>query len=92
MENIRNTKINLKSKKKVEKRILKKISAPYSLKNNKTKATLEYSILNPLTSSLSPSEKSNGARLSSANIIKIKGIIKKIKPKLKKGAKENFLK
>jgi hypothetical protein len=39
---------------------------PYSPKKIKMKFRLEYSILNPLISSLSPSAKSNGARLHSA--------------------------
>ena len=39
---------------------------PYSAKNNSTNKNLEYSTLKPLTSSLSPSAKSNGARLVSA--------------------------
>lgn len=40
---------------------------PYSDKNNNTNPTLEYSVLNPLTNSLSPSEKSKGARFVSDN-------------------------
>lgn len=38
---------------------------PYSLKNKKTKDTLLISILNPLINSLSPSNKSKGARFVS---------------------------
>lgn len=76
---------------KLENKTLKKIITPYSLKKSNTKATLEYSILKPLTSSLSPSEKSKGARFNSAKSINKKGIIKKIKLKLKKDSKQNFL-
>ena len=46
---------------------------PYSPKNKSAKATEENSVLNPLTSSLSPSAKSKGARPSSAKTIKTKG-------------------
>jgi len=50
----------------------------YSPKNNKVKEEEEYSVLNPLTNSDSPSVKSKGARLVSAKIlINHKGIIKK---------------
>lgn len=65
-------------KKKTLKRTLKKIIIPYSLKNNRTNDTLENSVLNPLTSSLSPSAKSKGARLSSPKTIIKKGINIKI--------------
>ena len=41
------------------------IIIPYSLKNRKTNDSLPISILNPLISSLSPSNKSKGARLVS---------------------------
>lgn len=71
-------------------RTLKKIKAPYSLKNKKTNATLANSTLNPLTNSLSPSEKSKGARLSSASIIKKKGIKRKTKSNLKKEKKDKL--
>lgn len=43
----------------------KKIIIEYSLKKNNTNPALPYSILNPEINSLSPSEKSNGARLVS---------------------------
>lgn len=50
----------------------------YSPKNNKVKEEEEYSVLNPLTNSDSPSVKSKGARLVSAKIlINQRGIIKK---------------
>ena len=42
------------------------ISIPYSPKKIKMKPPLEYSMLKPLMSSLSPSAKSNGARFDSA--------------------------
>ena len=45
------------------------IIIPYSLKKIKTNPTEAYSILNPETSSLSPSAKSNGVRLVSATHI-----------------------
>jgi hypothetical protein len=41
------------------------IIIPYSLKNKKTNDNLPISILNPLINSLSPSNKSNGARFVS---------------------------
>jgi hypothetical protein len=41
---------------------------PYSAKKNKAKPILEYSTLNPETSSDSASGRSNGALLVSANI------------------------
>lgn len=44
---------------------LKTIIIPYSLRNKNTKVNLLISILNPLINSLSPSNKSNGARLVS---------------------------
>lgn len=44
---------------------LKQSIVPYSLKKIKTNLVEEYSTLNPLMSSLSPSTKSNGARLHS---------------------------
>ena len=58
-----------------------KIILAYSLKKIRTKPTEEYSILNPETSSDSPSAKSNGVRLVSAKsstiqIIKAKGVIR----------------
>jgi len=40
---------------------------PYSARNKSTNLPLPYSTLNPLTSSLSPSAKSKGARFVSAN-------------------------
>lgn len=74
-----------------ELKTLKKIKLPYSLKNNNTKATLEYSVLKPLTNSLSPSEKSKGARFNSAIIIIKKGTQIIIKLKLKLLKKQNIL-
>ena len=56
---------------KKESNIEKKIIEEYSDKKNKTKPPLPYSTLNPEISSLSPSEKSNGARFVSATITKI---------------------
>jgi len=47
---------------------LKKIIEPYSAMKIKAKPAPEYSTLNPDTSSLSPSAKSKGVRLSSAKI------------------------
>lgn len=91
MLKITKTKNKLKLKNKQENKQLKKIKHPYSLKNNKTKATLEYSTLKPLTNSLSPSAKSNGARFNSANNINKKKINKKINLKLKKESKFNLL-
>lgn len=46
--------------------ILKNRIIPYSPTKIRAKGPLEYSVLNPETSSDSPSEKSNGARLHSA--------------------------
>ena len=46
----------------------------YSARNSKVNPYPEYSTLNLLTSSLSPSTKSNGERLSSANITAIQAI------------------
>ena len=48
----------------------KTIILPYSAKNKKTKGTDLYSVLNPETSSLSPSGKSKGARLVSTKKVK----------------------
>jgi hypothetical protein len=59
------------------------IIEPYSARKNKAKPILEYSTLNPETSSDSASGKSNGARLVSANIE-----IKNIRNKGKKGIKK----
>ena len=42
----------------------------YSPKNSRVKGKEEYSVLNPLTNSDSPSVRSKGARLVSAKIIK----------------------
>ncbi len=69
-ENLKNNNLNIN---------LKRIKIPYSLKNNNTKATLENSVLKPLTNSLSPSDKSNGARFNSQIIDSLNGI--KIKNK-----------
>jgi len=52
---------------------------PYSPKKRKAKIILLYSVLNPETSSLSPSAKSKGERLVSATIV----INQKIKIKIK---------
>lgn len=57
----------VKNKKDVN--IEKKIIIPYSDRNSNTNPLLEYSILNPEISSLSPSLKSKGARLHSAIIL-----------------------
>jgi len=65
-ENLKNNNLSIR---------LNRIKIPYSLKNNKTKATLENSVLKPLTNSLSPSDKSNGARFNSQIIESVKGII-----------------
>ena len=46
-----------------------KIIAIYSAKNTITNKTELYSVLNPLTSSLSPSAKSKGERLASARTL-----------------------
>lgn len=56
-----------------------KIIALYSAKKNNAKPMLEYSTLKPLTSSLSASGRSNGARFVSAKtlIINMKKIGKK---------------
>lgn len=54
---------------KLFKKILKKIIILYSLKNNKIKITPINSVLNPLTNSLSPSERSIGIRFISLKII-----------------------
>jgi hypothetical protein len=58
----------------------KKIIIEYSLKKYKTNPDLPYSILNPEINSLSPSEKSKGARfVSEINLINqhnIKGVNK----------------
>lgn len=50
----------------MEVQILKNKIIPYSPTKIKAKGPLEYSVLNPDTSSDSPSEKSKGARLHSA--------------------------
>lgn len=57
-------KIKLKKNKIVVNKEKKSI-IPYSLKKIKTNPTEEYSTLNPLINSLSPSAKSKGARLHS---------------------------
>jgi len=46
----------------------------YSARNSKVNLYLEYSTLNPLTNSLSPSTRSKGDRFSSANITAIQAI------------------
>lgn len=56
--------------------ILKIIIIPYSAINKKANSALLNSVLNPLTSSLSDSIKSNGVRPHSDKIIIITGIIK----------------
>jgi hypothetical protein len=53
------------SKKRHEEVRLRASIIPYSDKKINTKPTAEYSTLNPLISSLSPSAKSKGARLHS---------------------------
>lgn len=63
-------------KKIIENNILINKILAYSAKKIKANPPLEYSTLNPETNSDSPSEKSNGVRLVSANIE-----IKKIKDK-----------
>jgi hypothetical protein len=50
----------------------KKIISPYSAKNKRTNPPLANSILNPEINSLSPSLKSNGARLDSATRLRTK--------------------
>jgi len=54
------------------------ISIPYSPMKMKMKLPLLYSMLKPLTSSLSPSAKSNGARFDSATILILHAMINKI--------------
>lgn len=73
-------KSTVQKKKKKEKKLPKKkrvlpsaqknSKTPYSPKKSRAKATEEYSVLYPLTSSLSPSEKSKGARPNSAKATK----------------------
>jgi hypothetical protein len=65
-------------------KVLIAIIEPYSAKKNKAKPILEYSTLNPDTSSDSASGKSNGARFVSAKIE-----TKNIKNKGKKGTIKN---
>jgi hypothetical protein len=67
------------STKNTESNTLKKINFPYSFKKNITNPTFLNSTLYPLTNSLSPSEKSNGARFNSTSTE-----IKKIKKKTKR--------
>lgn len=67
----------------MEDKILIIIIFPYSPKNKKVNSSPLYSVLNPETNSLSPSEKSKGARLVSHKIEiiqknPIKGRINKI--------------
>jgi len=64
---------------------LKKIRIPYSLKNKRTKEILENSVLKPLTNSLSPSARSNGARFNSQIIDTVKIMI------IKKRSKKNII-
>ena len=59
--------VKLVIKNNIEVNIDMKIIAIYSAKKIITKITELYSVLNPLTNSLSPSAKSNGDRLDSAN-------------------------
>ena len=54
-----------------------KIIVPYSAKNKRANFNLPYSVLNPLTNSDSPSDKSNGARFVSIKQVKIQFINKK---------------
>jgi hypothetical protein len=65
---------NRKGKKITEVRSLTKIILPYSAKNNRVKLKEEYSVLNPDTSSLSPSAKSKGARLVSQSMARNQNI------------------
>ena len=53
----------------------------YSPRNRKVKGKEEYSVLNPLTNSDSPSDKSKGARLVSANKVSIQREKKKRAPR-----------
>ena len=69
-----------KGKKKNDVKNLIKIIFPYSPKKRRAKTILLYSVLNPETSSLSPSAKSNGERLVSATMV----IIQKTKMITKK--------
>lgn len=55
---IKKKKVNLKKKKKKDERREKKIILEYSLRKIKVKDPEPNSVLNPLTNSLSPSEKS----------------------------------
>jgi len=78
----------------MEEIILEIIIFPYSPRNKKVNSSLPYSVLKPETNSLSPSEKSKGARLVSAIIAIIQkkntiGNVKKIILKLK-NISENF--
>ena len=82
-----------KKRKEVKKE--NKIIKEYSPKNKRVKGNEEYSVLNPLTSSDSPSVKSKGARLVSASKIKIQQGKKKnlaAPYSLKKKDKEVFVK
>jgi len=63
---------------------------PYSAKKNNVKPAPPYSILNPETSSLSPSDKSKGARLVSAKITTI-NINRNIDKKIPEGKKIDFI-
>lgn len=69
--------------------IIEKITTiPYSLRNRNTKVSLPNSRLNPLISSLSPSRRSNGARLVSINESNIHIMIHNILNSIK--GKSNF--
>jgi hypothetical protein len=60
----------------------KKITKPYSPTNKSANPLLENSVLNPLTNSLSPSIKSNGARPVSAKMLILQiNKIGKVNPK-----------
>ena len=64
--NKKETKLELKNRKELN--IDKKMIPLYSAKKIKVKEPDPNSVLNPLTSSLSPSEKSYGVRFNSASI------------------------
>ena len=68
----------LAAKKSMEQRTDIKMIAIYSAKNTITKRTDLYSVLNPETSSLSPSAKSKGLRLASASTLTEKSSVMQV--------------
>ena len=67
--NTKTTVRRLVLKNKILDKCEKKRINPYSPRNRKTKGAEEYSVLNPLTNSDSPSVRSNGARFVSAKMV-----------------------